>query len=276
MITRIVSDSSCDLTHLDNADFVSVPLTISAGENEWTDNADLNVNDMLDTLAAFKGPSHTACPGTGLWLNAFEGADEIYVPVLTGTISGTYNAAMNAREIYLESHPNCRIHVFDSLTTGPALRLIVEKINELKQKRLPFEHICAEVEAYMKKTRIFFIFRSLHNFAQNGRVSKAVAAAVGVLGIRIMGMASAEGTLQPLSKCRNDKGAIAEILRQLEKQALTPKKLLVTHTCNEDLARTVLDALRSRFPAAEGRIAEARGLTSYYGERNAVFIGMET
>lgn len=190
MIRRIVSDSSCDLTQLDNADFVSVPLTITAGENDWIDNADLNVRDMLDTLSTFRGPSRTACPGTGLWLNAFEGADEIYVPVITGALSGAYNAAMNARAIYLESHPNCRIHVFDSLTTGPALRLIVEKINELAQKKLPFERICADVEAYIKNTRLFFVLRSLHNMAQNGRVSKAVAAAVGVLGIRILGTAS--------------------------------------------------------------------------------------
>ncbi|MCQ2453880.1 MAG: hypothetical protein MJ136_04895 [Clostridia bacterium] len=49
----------------------------------------------------------------------------------------------------------------------------------------------------------------------------------------------------------------------------------MTHTSNEDLAHKVLDALKSRFPAAEARIAETRGLTGYYGESGAVFIGLD-
>ena len=35
---------------------------------------------------------------------------------------------MAARELYLQEHPGAKVAVFDSLSTGPELRLILEKL----------------------------------------------------------------------------------------------------------------------------------------------------
>ena len=43
----------------------------------------------------------------------------------------------------------------------------------------------------------------MHNLAQNGRISKLTAAVAGILGIRAVGQASAEGTLEMLGKCQS-------------------------------------------------------------------------
>jgi len=51
----------------------------------------------------------------------------------------------------------------------------------------------------------------MHNIAQNGRVSKLAATAAGVLGIRAVGQASAEGTLEMLGKCRGERKNAREI-----------------------------------------------------------------
>lgn len=56
-----------------------------------------------------------------------------------------------------------------------------------------------------EKNQTVFALKSLHNLAQNGRVSKVVAAAAGVLGISVFGTASQEGTLEPSAKCRGRK-----------------------------------------------------------------------
>ena len=48
---------------------------------------------------------------------AYEGADEVYVVTITGTLSGAYNAALLAGEEYEQSHEGARVFVLDSLST---------------------------------------------------------------------------------------------------------------------------------------------------------------
>ncbi|MEI3245176.1 MAG: DegV family protein [Lachnospiraceae bacterium] len=213
-MVKFVADSSCDMLDMPGVCFVSVPLTIHTDNKQWTDDDTMDISDMLDTLSVYKGRSYTSCPGIEAWLTAYEGADTIYVGTLTSGLSGTYNAALAAANIYRQKHPNVQIEVFDTLSTGPELRLLMEKLVELDSEGLSFSEVCKAAHAYMKQTRLFFSFCSLHNFAQNGRVSKAVAAAVGMLGIRIVGTASPQGTIEPITKCRGDKRALNALFRR--------------------------------------------------------------
>lgn len=272
---RLIADSCSDLLQLEGADFVAVPLTISTDTTDYVDDANLDIPGMLKDLAAYKGKSGTACPSVERWLQAFEGADQIYIGTMTSTLSGTYNSALVAKEIYEHSHPEVKIHVFDTLSAGPELRLLMEKLIELSKTDMEFEEVCSQAEAYMKKTRLFFSLKSLHNLAQNGRVNKVVAAAAGALGISVLGTASAEGTLEPISKCRGEKKVIAGILSELEKAGFTCGKVRISHVENPALAEKLCEAIRERFPDTEVLLYEARGLCSYYAERGGILVGIE-
>ena len=212
-MTKFVADSSCDMLDYEGVNFEAVPLDIFTDEVRYTDNADINITEMLDMLASYKGRSYTACPGVDGWLKAFEGADKIYVVTLTSGLSGTYNSAVVAKDIFLQDNPDVQIEVFDTLSTGPEMRLIIEKIIELDGQGLSFEEVCKKTREYIKKTRLFFSFISLHNFAQNGRVSKIVAAAVSMIGISIIGTASEDGKVEPSIKCRGEKKVLANIMK---------------------------------------------------------------
>ena len=74
-MTKIIADSSCDITELSGVDFQSVPLTISTDKVMFTDDSDMDIHDMLNVLEKHKGRSYTACPGVEGWTNAFEGAE---------------------------------------------------------------------------------------------------------------------------------------------------------------------------------------------------------
>lgn len=110
-MTRFIADSCSDMLQMEGVDFVAVPLTISTDVKDYVDNENLDVKGMTENLAGYKGKSCTACPGVESWLNAFEGADVIYVGTMTSTLSGTYNSALVAKEMYQQSHPEARIHV---------------------------------------------------------------------------------------------------------------------------------------------------------------------
>lgn len=274
-MTKFVADSSCDLITMEHVNFQSVPLTISTDKDCFVDNKDLDVQNMLDTLEKYNGRSYTACPGTEQWLEAFEGADRIYVVVLTSTLSGAYNSACVARDLYLAEHPETEIAIFDTLTTGPELRLLVEKIMELDKAGLPFEEVCRRAEEYVSTTRLFFSFVSLHNFAQNGRVSKVVASAVGILGISIVGTASEDGNIAPKTKCRGDRKVITTLLKELADAGYEGGKLRICHIDNERFGKLVAHAIKEHFDAEDIIVYPARGLCSYYGERGGIILGCE-
>lgn len=274
-MTRFIADSCSDLLQIEGVDFVAVPLTISTDTSDYIDDQDLDIKGMLDDLAAYKRKSGTACPSVERWLKAFEGADTIYIGTMTSTLSGTYNSALVAKDLYEQSHPEVKIHVFDTLSAGPELRLLMEKLIELDQSGMEFEEVCKMGEDYMQKTRLFFALKSLHNLAQNGRVNKVVAAAAGALGISVLGTASTEGTLEPVSKCRGDKKVIAGFLEEIRKAGFTQGKIRINHVENLTLAGKLRDAILEKYPDAEIMIYEARGLCSYYAERGGMLVGVE-
>ena len=271
-MARIVADSSADMLELAGADFVSVAMNISTNERTFTDDALLNVNEMIDYMEKYNGRSYTSCPGTQSWLDAFEGADTIFVVCLTSALSGTYNSALTAADIYLEDHPEAKIHVFDTLTTGPEMRLIIEKIDELDKAGKSFDEIVEETEEYKKKTGILFSFQSLHNLAQNGRVKKVAAAAVGVLGLRIVGTGSEEGVLEMIAKRKGDNHAAAEIFHQLEERNYDGGKIRICHADNDLLAKKYERQFKKRWPDVDLMSYPARGLISYYAERGGIIV----
>lgn len=193
---KLIADSSANLTMLEGVTYQSVPMTIRAGERDFVDDETLDTHELLDYLAAYNGKSGTACPSLDGWLKAFEGADEIFVITITSSLSGTCASAMAARDVYLQSHPEVKIRIFDTLSTGPEMQLLAEKLAELHAKGLPFDVICEKAQEYLATTHLFFSLKSLHNpGAKRPRQQNRPRGAIGILGIQILATASLEGTI---------------------------------------------------------------------------------
>lgn len=275
MKRKIVTDSSCDIWELNGVDFAVAPMTISTDNKHYVDNQELDVRLMSEDLAKYKGVSHTACPSVGSWLDCYEGYDEVFVVTLTGAMSGTYNSAMTAKGIYEEENENVKIHVFDSLSTGPEMRLLIEKLKEMIEEDLTFEEIVEKGQDYLNHTRLFFALKSLHNFAMNGRVSKAVASAIGVLNISIFATASEEGTIQQISKCRGEKKVVKSMIEHLENAGYHGGKLRISHADNLKLAHNVRDKILELYPHADIIVYPMGGLCTYYAEIGGLLVGCE-
>ncbi|MEE0042746.1 DegV family protein [Catenibacterium sp.] len=275
MKRKIVADSSCDMWELNGVDFAVAPMTISTDNKHYVDNQKLDVRLMSEDLAKYKGISHTACPSVGSWLDCYEGYDEVFVVTLTGSMSGTYNSAMTAKGIYEEENENVKVHVFDSLSTGPEMRLLIEKLKEMIEEDLPFEEIVEKGQDYLNHTRLFFALKSLHNFAMNGRVSKAVASAIGVLNISIFATASEEGTIQQISKCRGEKKVVKSMIEHLENAGYHGGKVRISHADNLKLAHNVRDKILELYPHADIIVYPMGGLCTYYAEIGGLLVGCE-
>ena len=275
MTYKIVADSSSDVLMLDSVPFASVPLTIRAGDMVFVDDENCDAAAMTQYMLTYKGKSSTACPSTQDWTEAFGEAEQIFCVTLTSGLSGSYNSARVAAEEYMDAHPERRVHVVDTLSAGPELRLVVEKLQELILAGLSFEEIVEQIEAYHKRSFLVFSLQSLHNFAANGRVSKLVAAAVGTLGIRVVGKASDVGTLEPISKVRGDRKALQELVRIMKELGWNGGRVRIAHNENPVMADAMRDALRAIYDKLDVTIERCRGLCSYYAERGGLLVGFE-
>ena len=203
---KIIADSGCDYRSLDNlapdTEFVSVPLTIQVSETIYRDDAQLNIDQMMEKMYATTTASKSACPSPDDYMKSFEGTDNIVVVTITGTLSGSYNSAEIAKKIYLEEHPDTKIHVIDSLSAGGEVDLIVRKLNHLVAEGLDFDQVVDGITAYQAKTKLLFVLAKVDNLVKNGRLSKLVGTVVGLLNIRMVGEASKTSKLPLMNSSR--------------------------------------------------------------------------
>jgi DegV family protein with EDD domain len=272
---KIVADSSADILEMDGVAFASAPLKIIAGEKEFVDDRSLDVSQMVSWFETYKGKSKTSCPNSSDWLEAFGDAEEIFCVTITSGLSGSYNSACIAKQMYEEAHPGRRVRVIDSLSAGPELTLIIEKLADCIGNDMSYEDICEAIDEYQKKTGLLFMLESLKSLAANGRVSPAVAKIAGVLGIRVVGKASDEGTLQQMHKCRGEAKSLSILVGCLRELGLKCGKVRIAHCVNLNAANALKNMIIDAFPRAEVNIHGCRGLCSYYAEKGGMLIGFE-
>ena len=103
-----------------------------------------------------------------------------------------------------------------------------------------FDTICKEIVEYKEKgTSLVFSLESLHNLANNGRVSHLVAKGAGLLNIRPLGIASEIGTLEMLEKPRGAKKAVESAYKIMLQRGYKGGKVYVAHCMNSPIAENM-------------------------------------
>jgi len=272
---KIVSDSASNITSLEGINFASVSIRVLTDNKEYVDDSESGVAKMVEELAVYKGKSHTSCPAPGDWIEAFDNEDEVFVTTITSGLSGSYNSAMVAKQQYEDENPGKKVFVIDSLSAGPEIGLIIYKLRDLILAGNDFDTIAKEIMEYKKKTMLSFSLENLANLANNGRVNPAIAKIVGFVGIRLVGRASIEGTLQPTDKSRGEKRALVTILNNMKKFGYSGGKVIIDHCQNLNAAKELKALLCGEFPNADVLIGTNKALCSFYAEKGGVLVGYE-
>lgn len=272
---KIVADTSCDLFELEHAELACAPMKIITAEREFLDDRSLDVNEMVEYLDKYKGKSKFSCPNASDWLEAFGDADDIFCVTITSGLSGSYNSACSAKQIYEAENAGKRVFVIDTFSAGPEISLVIEKLEECIQQNKSFEEICVFITAYLKQTGLLFMLKSLKTFANNGRVSPILAKLVGIAGICIVGKASDVGTLEPMHKCRGEKRSLEALVSALKAEGFRSGKISIGHCQNESAALELKTIILSKFQNVSIEIHKLRGLCSFYTEKGGVLVGFE-
>jgi len=271
----IVADSSCDLTSMDTGSdeigYDTVPFVLNVEGKDYVDDLSIDTAGLVDAMEAASS-SHSACPSPTSWDEMFRQADQVIALTISGRLSGSYNSAMAGRGMTLESHPDKKIEVIDSLSTGPKLVMLAQSALKQIQSGASFDAVCAFCRKQAETCRTIFTLSSFHNLVQNGRVNKFAGFLAGKLGIRVIGVGSPEGEIQLKELMRGEQRTLRKILKDLEENHYTGADMSISHCQNETMALALKKMILAKWEKAKVQILPTRGLDSYYAERRGLII----
>ena len=270
---KLIVDSSSNMVNDPAHNVEVVPLTISFGGKDYIDDQNLNIQEFLSDMNKNQVAGKTTCPSIQAWLDALEGTEKAIIVTMTSGMSGTFSSALQAKNMYEEKHPTSQIIVVDSRSAGPELTIVLHGIEKMIQGDIRFVDLEEEIAEFRMHTHLLFILQSLHNLSLNGRVSPAVAKIAGLLKINLIGTASKDGKLEPLTKARGMKKAIRELLKYMKDDNYHGGEVIIDHCENEKDAEIIKEKILAEYPEAKVTIRPMHGLCSFYAEEGGIMVG---
>ncbi|MFP4698178.1 MAG: DegV family protein [Eubacteriales bacterium] len=277
---KILVDSCCDLPQekRKESQFEIVPLTMEVNGEFFVDDETFDINEYIKKMKASPVAPKTACPSPEDYLKRIDGEEKnIFIVTLSSELSGSYNSAILAKNIYEEEHPGEKfIYVFNSRSAASAEVLIALKIDELYKQGRKAEDIVKEVSDYISEQKTYFVLESLDNLKKSGRLSNIQAILANVLNIKpIMGSTS-EGTIRKIDQTRGIKKALvrmAEIIGE-ERDKLSDKICGISHCNCLERALAFKDELLKRYNFKDIIIVETAGISTTYANDGGIVVAV--
>lgn len=214
MSTQIIIDSCCDVTPaLRRAmRFEVASLTVRVGEQSFRDDETLSVPALLQAMKACKDSATSACPSPEEYASLMRQADQSVVVTLSSKLSGSYNAAMVARDMVLEEFPEKRIHVFDSESASAGELRMALLLRQYIDGGMEFDEIVEKTTQFIAGMKTFFVLEDLSNLVKNGRISKVAGLMGTMLSIRPIMGENGHGEIIQLDKVRGTQTAMRRLV----------------------------------------------------------------
>lgn len=276
---KLVGDSCTEMTEEMQKDsgIKLVPFKIDIDDKTYVDDETLNLDEYIDHMNESPNPIKTACPSVGEWLSAFESqsdADGIFAITISSKLSGSYHAAETAKSMFLERHPDKKLHVVDSKGAVATQTNIFLELNKLFDENLDFETIVEKIEKYRDEIFTLFVLEDLNNLVKNGRIKKTAGLIANVLSIKPV-MLGKNGEIELYELTRGMKRSLikmVEAIGKLTEGVTENRRLTIAHVRDLDKAEFVKEKAQEFFKFAEINIVPMRGLGSGYAADKGIVI----
>lgn len=276
MSFKVIVDSCCDLTPslLREDAFTKVPLTIRVGSTSIVDDETFHQADLLWRMKECNSAPQTSCPSPAQYLDAFDcGADDLYVVTLSALLSGSHNSAQQARQLWLEEHPEANIHVFNSCSASAGEVLLALKIRALADQCLPFQSVVSEATKYCTGMETLFVLESLDNLRKNGRLTGLQSVVTGALRIKLLMGATPEGEIYKRGQAMSVKQALSKMVDIMSKDVAHVGKLLAIAHCNcLERAFQLKEMVQKSCRFSDIIISETGGISTVYANDGGIVV----
>lgn len=244
MPVRVVTDSACDLTPEEAAEFdvEVVPLTIRFGDEEFVDRRDLTPKQFYAKMASSDVLPETAAPSPGQFQEAFRSAlDAGAEGVLCLTISSGLSATIQSAENAARSLDGAPVRVVDSRSITWGLGSQVVAAARAASDGASLDEVVAVVEDLIPRTRIYGALDTLDNLRKGGRIGGAQAMLGSLLSVKPL-IDISTGVVEEAGKPRTRAKALQALADKVAAQAPV-ENLSVMHGDAPDEIERMLDLL---------------------------------
>lgn len=210
----IVVDSTAYLPQeiIDKYNMHIIPLVVNWEGQSLKDNVDLTPAQFYQRLKSAKEMPTTSQPSPGdfkvVFEKAAEQAEAIVCLTISQPLSGTYASAIAAQQM-VEGVP---IEVVDSRTTVMGLGFLALEVARAVENGANYKEAADAARALIPRIRVVFVVDTLEFLHRGGRIGGASRYIGSMLSIKPI-LHLEDGKIEPLSKVRTKKKAVAHMLQ---------------------------------------------------------------
>lgn len=213
MKVRIIADSTVDMAQELKERISLVPLNVHFGEEQYIDGVTIDNKAFYEKLARCDTLPTTSLASPGAFMDEYEKiskTDESAVVITVASkLSGTYQSAVLASADY------DNIYVVDGGNVAIGTGILVELALKLADEGKSAEEIVNILEEEKKKVVLIALVDTLEYLKRGGRVSKTVAVAGDLLGVKPV-VALVEGKIDLIGVARGSKKANKKLVDETE------------------------------------------------------------
>ncbi len=277
MSYKVIVDSCGELTEEMKAsgNFETASLTMEVGGVRIIDDASFDQADFLKRVAECPESPKSSCPSPEDYIEKYRcEAERVYAVTLTAELSGSYNSAVLAKNLYIEEYGDKNIHVFNSRSASIGETLIAMKVQECEAAGMTFEQVVETVERYIDGQHTYFVLENLDTLRKNGRLTGIKSLVAGALNIKPVMAATPEGTICQIGQARGIKKALAKMVDQIAEETLeAEEKILAISNCNcRERAREVERMLLAKMKVKASFVIDTAGISSMYANDGGIIV----
>ncbi|MCK8059753.1 MULTISPECIES: DegV family protein [unclassified Fusibacter] len=251
MAIRIVTDSVADVPAalVEKHKITVMPLTVNFSDESYRDGIDISKKEFFEKLATCQKLPTTSQVTPGLFLEAFneilDQGDELIGIFMSSKLSGTYQAAVSAKEMIGSD----KIHVIDSGLVAFAIGQIAVALSILAENGADMDYLLETADQMIEKTSCRFIVDTLEFLTKGGRLKPAEALVGNLLNIKPI-LTMIDGELKSAGKARGRKKAMKSVMDWLDTSNfdLNNKMVSLYHAVDEQYKEEVKKALLDKYP----------------------------
>lgn len=214
MKTRIIVDSTADLSAELKTKVGVVPLTVHFGEEEYIDGVTIDHKTFYEKLVESDELPTTSQATPDSFIKEFqkikENGDSAVVITISSKLSGTYQSAVIAAEDF------DNIYIVDSGSAAIGSGILAEMALKLADEGMNAREIAEKLNEEKEKIVIIALLDTLEYLKKGGRISKSVAFAGAVLNIKPV-ISVEGGEITVLGKARGSKMGNNLLVQEIEK-----------------------------------------------------------
>ncbi len=273
---KIVADSCCEFPESFRGDsrFVNIPMILYVEDETIIDDENFDQKEFLRKVAESSECAKSACPSPEDYREAYRTeAEHVYGITISSKLSGSFNSASLAVNLYHEKYGDKKIHVFDSQSTSVGETQLFSLIVMLEEKGYSFEDIVEIVEAFRDQMTTLFVLDNLETLRKNGRLTGIKAFVASTLNIKPL-MAGDHGAIVQKSQgigLKKTFGKLADAIHN-EVEDKVHKVLMISHCNAPEKAEMVKNLILARDSFREVIILDTRGLNSLYANDGGIIV----